>query len=246
MKLIVVLALLATSVCSSSLQADTFVNGENQFDVEFVTVGDPGNPHDTSHFTSGTHGGVPYSYRIGKFEVTNQQYVQFLNSVDPSGLNELRLFDSRMSSELVGGIVLDDSRPLKEKFSEKLGRAKQPVVYVTWFDALRFTNWLNNGQGQGDGHRDGHQVGHHRGYGRNQRGNPGDHGGPADGRLRSADHRAVPAALQQPPSNRPFLPSGRICRVEESRGSHGIQARRLRPPGAQLLPRRPAARRGLR
>jgi formylglycine-generating enzyme required for sulfatase activity len=28
--------------------------------------------------------------------------------------------------------------------------ANQPVVFVTWYDAIRFANWLSNGQGNGD------------------------------------------------------------------------------------------------
>ena len=28
--------------------------------------------------------------------------------------------------------------------------ANKPVTYVSFFDAMRFTNWLHNGQGTGD------------------------------------------------------------------------------------------------
>ena len=51
---------------------------------EMVAVGDPGNTRDANGY-----GGVPYEYRIGKFEVTIDEYASFLNAVaqaDPYGL----------------------------------------------------------------------------------------------------------------------------------------------------------------
>ena len=42
---------------------------------ETVTVGHPENPSDSTGF-----GKVPYEYRIGKYEVTNAEYCEFLNS----------------------------------------------------------------------------------------------------------------------------------------------------------------------
>lgn len=47
--------------------------------IDWVTVGDPGN------VASGGSGSVGYSYQIGMYEVTNAQYVEFLNSADPNG-----------------------------------------------------------------------------------------------------------------------------------------------------------------
>ena len=32
----------------------------------------------------------------------------------------------------------------------KSGAGNHPVNYVTWFDAIRFANWMNNDQGNGD------------------------------------------------------------------------------------------------
>ena len=52
--------------------------------MPFVTVGSPGNAADTSGL-----GAVSEIFRIGTFEVTNTEYVEFLNAVaasDPSGL----------------------------------------------------------------------------------------------------------------------------------------------------------------
>jgi len=47
---------------------DTFGSGTNQFGIDFVTVGDPGNSNDTTGY-----GGVPYSYRIGKYTISQNQ-----------------------------------------------------------------------------------------------------------------------------------------------------------------------------
>jgi len=47
---------------------DTFGSGTNQFGIDFVTVGNPGNSNDTTGY-----GGVPYSYRIGKYTISQNQ-----------------------------------------------------------------------------------------------------------------------------------------------------------------------------
>ncbi|UCC30790.1 MAG: hypothetical protein JSU86_00650 [Phycisphaerales bacterium] len=49
-------------------------------EIEWVAVGDPGNAADTCYDPTGV-GGVAYEYRIGKYEVTNAQYAEFLNAV---------------------------------------------------------------------------------------------------------------------------------------------------------------------
>ena len=52
--------------------------------IDWVSVADPGNEADTVVMrTDGTtgYGNVDRVYQIGKFEVTNGQYVEFLNAV---------------------------------------------------------------------------------------------------------------------------------------------------------------------
>ena len=90
---------------------------------------------------------MSYAYSIGKYDVTNAQYAEFLNakatSSDPYGL-----WNSYMSSDAEGGINRSGSGPYT--YTVKPGQGNQPVVDVTWYDAIRFANWLNNGQGNGD------------------------------------------------------------------------------------------------
>lgn len=110
---------------------------------DWVAVEDPGNAGEVQ--SQGVFGGVDYTYRISKHEVTNAQYAQFLNAVDPTGANALSLYDSNMSGSY-GGIsnlgTIDGARYMTLE-----GRKRKPVVYVSFVDAMRFVNWLNNGQG---------------------------------------------------------------------------------------------------
>ena len=58
--------------------------------IETVPVGNPGNAADRRYDTTDV-GSVPNNFRIGTHEVTNVQYVEFLNGVDPTGANTLAL-----------------------------------------------------------------------------------------------------------------------------------------------------------
>ena len=44
----------------------------NSFDIEFVTIGNPGNAADDVSANPDFAGSVPYTYRIGKFEISEQ------------------------------------------------------------------------------------------------------------------------------------------------------------------------------
>ena len=68
-RLISYLLVAALSLCGSLSLADTFGGGANSFDVEFVTIGNPGNPPDANPNPAGA---VAYEYRIGKNEVSEQ------------------------------------------------------------------------------------------------------------------------------------------------------------------------------
>ena len=70
--------------------------------IDWVTVGAPGNAGDTSPKNCGQGfdqpcGSVSYEYQIGKYEVTNTQYAEFLNAVaitDANGLYNTNMNDS--------------------------------------------------------------------------------------------------------------------------------------------------------
>ena len=97
-----------TSTATSSLVTDGFrlasvTNPINNYS-EFVTVGDTNNDSDNGV------GSVTSNYRIGRYPVTNREYVEFLNSVQPTGnINELHNIPYDQLSDNIG-IVLPISR----------------------------------------------------------------------------------------------------------------------------------------
>jgi sulfatase modifying factor 1 len=72
MKTTATLAFFSLSLlCISVVYADTFGGGANTFDIAFVTIGNAGNAADTTG-SPNPAGAVPYSYRMGKFEISEQ------------------------------------------------------------------------------------------------------------------------------------------------------------------------------
>lgn len=125
---------LVLALCFWSCQ----VSGDVVFD--WATVGNPGNGNDGIGF-----GAVAGVYRISKHEVTNDQFVEFLNSVattDSFGGVDPTLYNSNMDITRIGS-------PGSFSYSVNAGFGPNPVNYVSFFDAMRFVNWLENGQGGG-------------------------------------------------------------------------------------------------
>jgi hypothetical protein len=111
---------------------------------DWVAIGDPGNACDPQDFGR-CFGGVGYTYRISKYEVTNAQYAEFLNAKAAS--DPLGLYNPNMGSTW-GGITRSGS-PGSYTYGVVPGRENKPVAQVSPFDAMRFVNWLYNGQGNG-------------------------------------------------------------------------------------------------
>ncbi|TWU29484.1 SUMF1/EgtB/PvdO family nonheme iron enzyme [Bythopirellula polymerisocia] len=130
------------------------VNAAVTFD--WATVGNPGNLGDRQYVQGqGSFGAVNYVYRISKHEVTNAQYTEFLNAIDPMGSkpnlggSDPFLYTHFMFTNANGGINFNGGAANGSKYQVKPGRDNNPVTFVSFFDAMRFTNWLQNGQGSG-------------------------------------------------------------------------------------------------
>jgi len=113
--------------------------------MDWTPIGNPGNACDPQ--SQGCFGAVGYAYSIGTYEVTNAQYAEFLTAKAAS--DPLGLYNTDMTFSKYGGIARQGS-PGSYAYHAIAGRADMPVNFVSFYDALRFANWMSNGQGSGD------------------------------------------------------------------------------------------------
>ncbi len=115
--------------------------------IDWVPVGGPGNACDGPLPAPDCYGAVAEAYQISKYEVTNAQYAEFLNAVGAGVSDPLALYSANMDpvAGLNGGITLSSG-----VYTAVTGRENLPVNHVSIYAAMRFANWLNNGQGAVD------------------------------------------------------------------------------------------------
>ncbi len=161
-----VLGVALSVLATASAQGDVFNMGgtrdpitgtwTGQASLEFVPVGDPGNGADTAVMqydgTTG-YGSVPYSYQMGKYDVTAGQYTAFLNAA--AATDTYALYNSGMAvvGSGVGGThgcgIIQRGSSGSYTYSVAVAYQNFPVNYISWGDAARFCNWLQNGQPTG-------------------------------------------------------------------------------------------------
>lgn len=121
--------LLVMSAYAATVQADTFPTTMGDIEIEFVTIGDPGNPDDEPGRLSdpigdpNPVGAVDYTYRIGKYEI---------------------------SESMVDHAAAALGRPLPHV----VRGPELPVTGITWNDAAWFVNWLNTSTGHAPAYKD--------------------------------------------------------------------------------------------
>jgi sulfatase modifying factor 1 len=109
--------------------------------IDYVSVGNAGNANDATGY-----GGVAYNYRIAKNETTIGQYAEFLNAKAKS--DPYALYNTNMTMSYINGISRSGTSG-SYSYTVNPGSANKPITYVSWFDAARFCNWMQNGQGSG-------------------------------------------------------------------------------------------------
>lgn len=118
-----------------------------------VTVRAANNAGDSAHAGLGA---VERDYRIGTYEVTNEDYIKFLQAAaksnSPAGLYDQRMgyFDQADGSDPRGNIkvtggILRSGTSGSYSYSLRPGYARKPVNFVSYEAALRYCNWLHNG-----------------------------------------------------------------------------------------------------
>lgn len=139
-----------------NLTDSSYIVHNTGLNIQFVNVTNPKNAPDSSPtylkqpanvspryipLITSNLGSVNNNYRIGKYEITNKQYCEFLNAV--AHTDDRGLYDSRMASDVVGGInrIYDAGYV----YSVKSHMDHKPVVFVDYLSAIRFINWLHNG-----------------------------------------------------------------------------------------------------
>jgi len=135
-----ILCVITTAIALICLGSITQAN----ITIDTVKIGDARNVADK---TTG-YGRVNYEYNIGKYEVTAGQYTAFLNAVaktDTYGLYNLNMSNGDQFKCQIAQTGTSGSY----SYSVADAYANRPVNYVSYWDSLRFINWLGNGQGSG-------------------------------------------------------------------------------------------------
>ncbi len=89
--------------------------------------------------------GVGYAYAIGSYDVTVSQYTAFLNAV-ATGTDTYGLYNASMASDQNIAGIQQSGAPGSFTYSVIGASGSDPITYVSWLDAARFCNWLQNGQ----------------------------------------------------------------------------------------------------
>jgi hypothetical protein len=111
--------LVVALLVAGGAMADNFGTGANQFTIDFVTISGATNR------TSG-YGIVNNNYRMGVYEITNDQWNKFQASL---------------------GVSVTGSPSSACDESPHFTGTNVPTNMVSWYEAAQFVNWLNTSTG---------------------------------------------------------------------------------------------------
>jgi len=106
-------------------------------------VGDINNASDSNGF-----GSVNYEYYISRYEITNDEYGEFLNAV--AQIDSYGLYINNMNADSLGGITRSGTAG-SYVYNVKINKNNKPVNFVSWLNCARYCNWLHNGKPTGAG-----------------------------------------------------------------------------------------------
>lgn len=112
--------------------------------IEFVTVGDVGNANWFGAGDNNGRGAVDYEYKIGKFEVTTAQWVEFMNAAFDRPANDPINFVA--SPNQWSAVATTPNTSGARRWTVPAGSEVMPVGGITWRTAAIYCNWLHNGK----------------------------------------------------------------------------------------------------
>jgi len=138
--LVLVPAAVAVEGEAQTTSVDRSLSADDTY-LEMVPVENPGNRPDRTNY-----GAVVHSYQIGRYELTNREYADFLNSVAAVG-DPYALYHPGMDRDRLGGILRRGSGHPDDPYvyTPRPGCERKPVNFVSFYDAVRFVNWRHNG-----------------------------------------------------------------------------------------------------
>ena len=116
---------------------------------QFATITHPGNASIGLNYFGTTYqvGRVDYAYRMATTEVTNAQWVQFLNVYVPLAFPGQAVTDHEITGALPQFAGFNQQG--NAQYAISAARANRPVSEMGWRYAARFVNWLDNGKRTG-------------------------------------------------------------------------------------------------
>ena len=127
MKRTLLLSIVVFISITGLVSADSFGTGENQFDIDFVTIsGDASSANGTSIGYAKTFNDPSNDYRMGTYEITNDQWNKFKNAYGTVTGTPSNAYDQ----------------------SPYFPDSSVPTNGASWYEAAQFVNWLNTSNGK--------------------------------------------------------------------------------------------------
>lgn len=108
----------------------------------YTQVDAPNKAHAENYYGMGRFGAVDYQFEIAKRQVTNAEYAEFLDAITVTSGQTTALYDPEMKIKHI-------ARSGRSSYSVTDSDADLAVTHVTWYNAVRYCNWLHNGKPKG-------------------------------------------------------------------------------------------------
>jgi serine/threonine protein kinase/formylglycine-generating enzyme required for sulfatase activity len=109
-----------------------------------ITVGVVAFPSHASDSSGKADAGTARSFHIAQYTVTNREFCLFLNECGNRKEGRTRWWKS--DTDAFNGII-DKGVDVRPRFAVKPGFEEYPVIYVSWYGAAAYSNWLSERKG---------------------------------------------------------------------------------------------------